>query len=399
MGEGGTVPAGANRAPIVVCGAGAAGLAAALAAARSGAQVLLIEATKNLGGTVANALIHTLGGLYDSRGELLNDGLAGELVGRLSRADSSVSKRRLGRAWVLNVCPDLYRTVVGDWVATQPLLTALYDARVSRVESSGGWITGIEINGASGPLRLRPRAVIDCTGTAEVVRLLDAKLVHDDPRRSAAGLIVRLRGVEAGAAGFPRGLAAVRSIHAAAAEGKLPTSCAHAWVDSGTCADQVYLKLSVPLPGERREPEARAEITTSAMTMADATVSFLKGLPGFGDAHVDRIGTLGIRDGGRVRGEYTLNEADVRAGRKFTDAACRCSWPIEYWDPDRGVSLEYLPESSYYEIPLRALRVRGVRNLWAAGKCLSADRLAHASARVVGSCWTMGEAAGRAAAS
>jgi FAD dependent oxidoreductase len=389
---------GADRDLIVVCGAGAAGLAAALAAARFGAQVLLIEATNSLGGTVANALIHTLGGLYNSTGELLNDGSAGELVGRLSRADSSVSKRRLGRAWVLNVCPDLYRAVVGDWVATQPLLRVLSDARVSRVESSGDCIAGIEIRSPSGTLRLRPRAVIDCTGTAEVVRLLDPGLVHDGERRSAAGLIVRLRGVEVGAAGFPRGLAAVRSIHAAASEGRLPASCAHAWLDSGTCADEVYLKLAVPLPDDWRAYEVRAELTTSALKMADAAVSFLKGLPGFGGARVDRVGTLGIRDGGRVRGEYTLTEEDVRAGRKFADAACRCSWPIEYWDPD-GVSLEYLPEGSYYEIPLRALRLRGVRNLWAAGKCLSADRLAHASARVVGSCWAMGEAAGLAAAS
>jgi hypothetical protein len=61
------------------------------------------------------------------------------------------------------------------------------------------------------------------------------------------------------------------------------------------------------------------------------------------------------------------------------------------------VKLEYLPAGSYYEVPLRSLRVRGFANLWVAGKCLSADRLAQASARVAGTCWAMGEAAGRAA--
>ena len=106
-----------------------------------------------------------------------------------------------------------------------------------------------------------------------------------------------------------------------------------------------------------------------------------------------------MRDGGRVRGEYCLTETDVRQGRKFSDAACRCAWPIEYWDPEQGVSMQYLPDNTYYEIPLRALKVSGWANLWTAGKCLSADRLAQASARVAGTCWAMGEAVGRAAAS
>jgi hypothetical protein len=107
---------------------------------------------------------------------------------------------------------------------------------------------------------------------------------------------------------------------------------------------------------------------------------------------------LGIRDGGRVRGQYCLTGDDVRQMRKFDDPACRACWPIEYWDPEQGVALEYLPAGDYYEIPLRSLRVEGLTNLWAAGKCLSADRYAHASARAAGTCWAMGEAAGRAAA-
>jgi hypothetical protein len=105
-----------------------------------------------------------------------------------------------------------------------------------------------------------------------------------------------------------------------------------------------------------------------------------------------------VRDGGRIRGRYTLSADDVRQGRRFADAVCRCAWPIEYWDPDEGVSVEYLPPGSHYEIPLRSLQLEEIDNLYAAGKCLSADRLAHASARVVGACWAMGQAVGAAAA-
>jgi hypothetical protein len=49
-----------------------------------------------------------------------------------------------------------------------------------------------------------------------------------------------------------------------------------------------------------------------------------------------------------------------------------------------------------YQIPLRSLKVKGIENLWAAGKILSAGPLAQASARVSGSCFSMGDAVGRA---
>src|SRR5262249_53878683 len=157
----------------------------------------------------------------------------------------------------------------------------------------------------------------------------------------------------------------------------------------GVVEDEVYVKLLVPV-----SENGEADVPDRALHVRDEVIAFLKRLPAFARAWLVRTGSLGIRDGGRVQGEYCLTLEDVRQGRRFTDPACRCCWPIELWDPDRGVELEYLPDGSYYEIPLRALRVRGWRNVWVAGKCLSADRYAQASARVVGSCWSMGEAAG-----
>jgi hypothetical protein len=382
----------------VVCGAGAAGMAAALAAAHAGARVWLVEARPRPGGTVTHALIHTLGGLYDSSGEFLNGGLARELAGALLKADPAVRRRRIGRAWVLSVCPDTYQAVVQRWIEAEPRITASYRARVTGVVRAADRVTELEISGPAGPFRLRARAVVDATGTAAVVRLIDPSLLQDDPRRPAAGLIFRMRGVTPGALAFPNGLGVVRALRRAAEDGGLPPGCGKAWVDAGVYEDEAYVKLFVPLPDGWSDREECGEITREAVGVQEAVVSFLRGLPGFAEARVSRTGDLGVRDGGRVCGEYRLTGADVRQGRKFADPACRACWPIEYWDPDRGVNLEYLPDHSYYEIPLRALRVRGLRNVWAVGKCLSADHEAQASARVVGSCWAMGEAAGKAVA-
>jgi hypothetical protein len=386
-----------ESAEVVVCGAGAAGLAAALAAARSGATVCLVEARPRPGGTVTHSLIHTLGGFYDAAGEPLNGGLARELAERLDRSGPAV-RRRIGRTWVLSTCPEAYRAVVERWLEEETRITAWYNTRVVGMAREADRVVAITVAGSDGALRLRAGAVVDATGTAEVVRLVDPSLVQNDPRQAAGGLIFTLRGVASGALTFPRGLGVIRALRTATAAGTLPPDCGRAWLDAGVYEDEAYVKLFVPLPGDWRGRGKCDEVVHRAFGAQTAVVAFLRTLPEFAGATVARTGDLGIRDGGRVCGDYCLSGEDVRQARKFDDAVCRGCWPIEYWDPERGVSLEYLPDGSCYEIPLGALKVRGLQNVWAAGKCLSADRFAQASARVVGSCWSMGEAAGRAAA-
>jgi len=390
---------------VIVCGGGAAGIAAALAAARAGAEVLLLEQSPAIGGTVANALIHTLGGLYDSAGEIINDGLPAELIDRLQRADSRTGRRKLGRAFVLNVCPRVYQSAVSRWLAECPQVRVLTSVRVTGVRRAGDRLVGLVALAGSRSLSLRPRAVIDATGTAAVTRLIDPSLVIDDGPRSAGGWIFRLSNVALGALDFPKGVGLVRDLRAATAAGDLPPLASHAWLDAGVAGDQVYVKLMVPIDDDSLNPEAPAKMSGRTPSLAlqasmtqNAIVTYLSRRPDFARAAVTLTGSLGVRDGGRICGRYTLTADDVRQGRKFADAACGCAWPIEYWDAERGVSVEYLPPGVQYDVPLRALQVNGIDNFWVAGKCLSADRWAHASARVAGTCWAMGQAVGQAAA-
>jgi hypothetical protein len=386
-----------ERGVVVICGAGAAGMAAAISAARHGAEVCLLEAKSQIGGTVTGALIHTLGGFYDSDGELLSRGLARELAEELIREAGAV-RRRIGRTWVLSVAPEAYQAVVLRWLEAEVRIRFCCDTRVTGFAAEGRRIVESEASDPGGAFRLRTKAVVDATGTAEAVRLVDPGLLQADPRRTAGGAIFALRGVAPGTLAFPRGVGIVRALRRAAEEGTLPAHCAKAWLDAGCREDEVYVKLFVPLHDNWRDSEIADGIMASVRETQAAVVEYLRRLPEFAQATIAQTGALGIRDGGRVRGEYVLTAADVRESRKFPDAACRCCWPIEYWDPDQGVALEYLPGRSYYEIPLRSLKLQGFDNLWAAGKCLSADALAQASARVVGSCWSMGEAVGKAIA-
>jgi hypothetical protein len=383
---------------VIVCGAGAAGLAAALAAAKGGASVLLVEASSSLGGTVAGAFIHTLAGFYDSAGKLTNEGLPAELVQRLLTADSRTRERKMGRTWVLQVCPRVYRDAVTRWIGSESHIAVLRSAAVTRVLTAGRRIDEVEIAAPLGTFRIHPRAVVDATGTAEVTRLLDPSLVLDDSDKAVGGWIFRLNNVAAGALQFPRGLGLVRDLRAKADAGLLPPECRHVWLDAGSDDHEVYVKLFVPIGPDWRGPNRLGEIVRGAKATQAAVVECLRKNREFAEAEVSEPEMVGVRDGGRIRGRYTLTGDDVRQGRKFPDAAGRCAWPIEFWDAERGVQLEYLPEGTCYDIPMRALELPHLDNFWAAGKCLSADRLAHASARVVGACWAMGQAAGAAAA-
>jgi len=104
------------------------------------------------------------------------------------------------------------------------------------------------------------------------------------------------------------------------------------------------------------------------------------------------------RAGRMIVGRYILTGSDVLAGRKFPDAVARCAWPIEQWGSDGAARFRHLQPGTHYEIPARALHAAKVENLFMAGKTLSADVDAIASARVMGCCLATGEAAGHLAA-
>jgi hypothetical protein len=103
------------------------------------------------------------------------------------------------------------------------------------------------------------------------------------------------------------------------------------------------------------------------------------------------------REGVRAWGEYTLTADDVLEARKFPDGAVKNAWPIELWEQETGPLLRYLDPGDHYEIPLRCLEVQGVSNCWCAGRCISASREALGSTRVMGTCISLGEEAGREA--
>jgi len=370
--------------PIVIVGAGAAGMACALAAAAKGADVVLLEQSGQPGGTVTQTFIHTLGGLFDDQGEFLNLGLPVELTKRLNKASLHTKKRRIGKTWTLSVDPEVYAQVTRDWIDEYPTIQVHYHTRITNVSVDAGNIEAIIVTNKENSCILHPHAVIDTTGHADIVRQVrDVRDVRDVTEGVAlAGMIVRLRNVTPDTVKFPKGVALLLGIRKAAKNQELPLECASLWLDSGVYPDEVYVKFNLKLSDYD---------AVHMKKVTDELLIYLQALPGFSQAVIDAGGRLGIRDGSHVEGDYTLTEADLKEGRRFPDAVCQACWPIEYWDTAQGVNLEYFPPGHRYDIPLGALKVSGLNNLFTAGKGFSAEPRVQASARVVGTCWAMSE--------
>ncbi len=110
---------------------------------------------------------------------------------------------------------------------------------------------------------------------------------------------------------------------------------------------------------------------------------------------------IGVREGRRVHGLYTVTRDDLAAGRRHEDAVCTVHFGVDVHctNPVSGKGQEASPIAMLpYDIPMRALISRDVPNILMAGRCISGDFIAHSSYRVTGTAAATGQAAGTAAA-
>jgi len=120
-------------------------------------------------------------------------------------------------------------------------------------------------------------------------------------------------------------------------------------------------------------------------------------IPGFEDAYICEVAPMvGIRESRRIVCEYMLTGKDVAGYRKFPDYIATSNYPVDIHDAgDTGLTYKPTKASEmYYHVPFRSLIVKGVDNLFVAGRCIGADFIAQSSVRVQSTCRSTGEAAG-----
>lgn len=379
-----------DAADIAVVGAGAAGVAAALAAARKGARVALIEARDRCGGLAAHGLHRFVCGLFandgTAPGEPLNSGIAAEFCGRLAGGDIRAKAVRRGRVWLLPFGGvEALDACARDLLGRENNLRLFLGTRVDEVLVTERRILFLRLSSGQ---ELAVRAVVDCTGDAAVCCMAGTPtVVPGKPLLAGYGFTVT--GVDDDDAELSLAVRVPYALRRAADNGQLPRWLAFTIYEPAARPGTSVFKLAVPA-GTRMDDARR-----DAQTVWDC----LKTWPAFRRAAVTSFLPFVLeRESRRLSGEYVLTGEGISQGETFADDVARGSWPMEKWDVASGVSYRYPPPGGWYGIPARCLRsARGPTNLFCAGMCLSADQDAAASVRALGTCLATGEAAARLA--
>jgi len=401
---------------VLVCGAGCAGVGAAVAAARSGAQTLVVERCGFAGGFLTAVIGAGFDGLVDSRsGRVVVGGVALEMVARMGLVPGVTSPEQLRlmrftrnadliiatqqvSAGRTRLCSDPEKfKLAADRLLAEAGARVLYHTQVVDVLTTGSGaearIEEVVVANKGGLGCIRPRVVVDCTGDGDVAAWAGAPFDLFE-RPQPMSLHFRVGNVPASPQLQQRCAEVLRRAHAAGRLGLYGGP----WMSS-FAPDEVYVN-AVRLLGLGIDPEqlSRAE----QQGREDAWRLFAlwqEELPEFKEAYFIASGPqVGVRETRRIRGEYTLTDADVRSAARFDDVVVLGAWAVDRHPTDGSTGYHPEPEIIPYDIPHRTLVPVAIDNLLIAGRCHSATPEAAASSRVTITAMGMGQAAGTAAA-
>ncbi len=398
-------------ADVVVIGSGSAGTPAAVAAARGGASVILVEKNGFLGGT-STAVLDTFYGFYTpgSSARKVVGGIADDVVAGLRQLGPVLERpNTFGAGTGITYLPD-HLKVAWENLATGAGVRILLHAFLADVVVRDGRVTEVVVATKAGLARVAARVFIDASGDADLCAFAGFGYELAGELAPAQTLTTTFRLVNVDLArrrGVPK--AEVERLMAEAAESGANDLPRREGSDHATPVDGMTATIMTRLAstGERdgrlvnaTDPELLSRREIEGRRQALEYVRFLTDrVPGYEQASLATFSSqVGVRETRRVYGEARLTREDVLGARQFDDQVGLCGAPIEDHHGGADTRWQYLPDGRAVGIPYRTLVVRDAANVLVAGRCFSATHDAHASVRSMAQCMAMGQAAGTAAA-
>ena len=386
---------------VVVAGAGPAGICAAVAAARSGVNVALVERYGVLGGNLTAGYVGPILGMV-GKGTMRD-----EVMDLLGVPDNDM----IGETGVAH---DMERAkrVLAEFVARENIDVFLQTPIVDGIVEDMS-LKGLMVMTKEGMRIIEGKVTVDATGDGDVAHFAGAPVEkgREDGLMQPVTLEFTLEGVDES-----RAITCIGDVDDVKLNGeRFLDYCAR-------CARQGLLPKN--LAAVRLHPTIRPgqrQVNTTQYNGADATrvqdlfaaevelrrqieilVKFFReNLPGYEKCWCMASGdTLGVRETRRVQGEYVITAKELAAGKRFWDVVVhKAEFIVDIHNPaGAGQAEDKIQYVVPYDLPYRCFVPLKVENLLTAGRCISGTHRAHASYRVMSICMAMGEAAGTAAA-
>ena len=386
---------------VVVAGSGPAGICAAVAAAREGAKVALVERYGVVGGNLTTGYVGPILGMVGKgtmRDELVE--LLGvpenDMIGVTGRAhDFEMAKIRLMQ------------------FVNHPNIDVYLQTTVTDVVKEGDTLKGIIATSGEGQFALLGKVTIDATGDGLVSYLAGATTEkgREDGLMQPVTLEFTIDGVDESKGvicigdvddvrlGDERFLDYCKRL---SLEGEIPERIAavrlHPTTHSGQRQVNTTQVNGIDMTRVDHIFKADLELREQILTLLDF---FHKHIPGYENCRIISSGTTtGVRETRRVIGDYIITAEEMAAGCRFDDVIVhRAEFIVDIHNPEgSGQAEEHIQYCDPYDLPYRCFTPKGIENLYTAGRCISGTHRAHASYRVMSICMAMGEAVGVAAA-
>jgi hypothetical protein len=388
---------------LCVVGGGAAGLAAAVGAARCGLKVLVIEKYGFCGGATVAGLSGTICGLYSSgdHPERIVFGFASEFHNRMEAMGGVRGPVQFGRTKLVPHDSFVWKELADCYLRSEGI-DILYHTNLISAYSPDNRVETLLVRCMEGLRAIQPKLVIDASGDAEVVHSIGSPTtMGKDGVVQSPTMIFRLGGVDMDV--FlkldPRSLDEQVVEADKSGEYRLPRH--HVYIFPLPNGHEVLCNMTrITYP----DGSIPVGISSKDMTFAEmegriqarSYAKFLKDkVAGFQHSYLVETGAqVGIRQSRSLVGKVRLMNDDVLNARKVKGAVTFSAWPIESHGA-ADLKIVYLEEDTY-DIPFETLIPPGGENLLVAGRCLSAEHEAMASARVTAQCFGMGYGAGAA---
>lgn len=394
---------------VLVVGGGAAGVAAATVAAEAGQKTALVERYGFCGGAAVAGMSGTICGMYMAsdtvrRAEQVVFGFTERFRAELWRRGGLTEPQTYGKTWTVTHDPLVWREAA-DHFLTRAGVKILLHTIVTGVLLEDAGYRGVVLESSAGRSIIYAKRIIDASGDASVVARAGGNYTFGDQGKiQNPTMFFRLGNVDLNHfLGWwgddticPSKVSEAIREGNAAGRYKLPRE--KIWVFPTTRPSELLVNatrlqasdgraLNVIDPADFTEAEVlgRQQVREYARFFAEHVV-------GCESSYVVDTGVeAGIRQTRSIVGLDTLTAQDVVAGRKRPDGICRVPWPIELHAGKRP-HLHWLLDD-YYEVSYLSLVPEEGENIIVAGRCLSAEHEALASARVTAQCFEYGQAA------